>query len=218
MKLRFIAILLLVLLIMSVTACSKSTVNRRTNVLSTPTEYVSKEPEEIDLLPVPLDTDKLVVELLDDLVEPVSNDEQDDYDAAYDLLKSSEFKKSLKLFKTFILKYPDSFLSDDAQNMIGTCYRDSKQYEDALNAYAHVILKYPNSSSIARAYYNIAYTYKYCLNKPDKAINYYVGCLRNVRSADKLILGHSYEELKMDSDIDVKLGSDVDPDIIKYWN
>lgn len=230
MKVRTTVILISVLIAILLTACSNGgtrpeplssspAVSRGCGPYTSATDNARKK-SEINELPVPSKSDKLVVELLDALDEPlVTDNEQKEYDAANDQFMKSDFLDSIKSFTDFIAKYPQSTLADDAQKMIGACYIDLYQYDDALNAFAKVILQYPNSSSIASAYYNIGYIYNYCLDDPDKSINYYIEALRNVRASDSFVLENSVETLKSISDIDVELGRSADPEYdLKHYN
>ena len=112
------------------------------------------------------------------------------------------------------MDHPDSDLADEAQKGIGDCYSDLEQPEQALEAYAKVIIDYPQSSSVCSSYYNIAYIYRVELNEPDTAIPYYILCLNNVHQSDSLIMNRSIKVLEELTDIVITTASSDSTDDI----
>jgi tol-pal system protein YbgF len=81
------------------------------------------------------------------------------YDAAYQLMRSSQFNASREGFEKFLEKYPDDTLSDNAQYWIGELYLVQKQHREALMAFGKVLTKWPTSSKVPPSLLKIGYAF-----------------------------------------------------------
>ena len=82
-----------------------------------------------------------------------------DYQAAFSLLKNSQYDRSIAAFKKFLATYPDSPLAENAQYWLGEAHYVNKSYQDALNAFHTVSEKYPQSRKLADALLKTGYCY-----------------------------------------------------------
>ena len=172
-----------------------------------------KEAEEdyIRKIKLPELPDSITVSLKDNVeTDEVSAKEQEDFNSAYELLGYSENKESIAEFLMFIDNYPDSDLCDDAQFYIGMNYNELGKHRKAANAYAKVIVNYPNSSLISAAYEKIAFLYRYEFGKNDEALAYYVACLENLKMDDWYLLNTAVRAVKELSDIEFRLSYDYE--------
>ncbi len=90
------------------------------------------------------------------------------YQAAFALLKDSQYDKSIAAFQQFLGSYPDSALADNAQYWLGEAYYVNKAYAEALAAFQRVIDKYPQSRKQPDALLKIGYC-RYELKQWDEA-------------------------------------------------
>ena len=82
----------------------------------------------------------------------VPSDVERAYREAYEALQAANLDGARKMFLSFLEKYPDTPLSDNAQFWIGEIYFKNHQYEAAILAYEDVIKKYPDSNKLPDAY------------------------------------------------------------------
>jgi len=95
-----------------------------------------------------------------------------EYNEAYKSFTENRFAKSLLLFTSFIEKYPNSALTDNAYFWIGEAYFKQAEYKLALDEYLKLVNKFPTGSKAAEAMLKIAVTYE-LLKNPEEAIKYY---------------------------------------------
>jgi tol-pal system protein YbgF len=82
-----------------------------------------------------------------------------DYQAAFSLLKNSQYDRSIAAFKKFLATYPQSPLAENAQYWLGEAYYVNKSYQEALSSFHQVSQKYPQSRKLADALLKTGYCY-----------------------------------------------------------
>lgn len=93
--------------------------------------------------------------------------QQQEYDAAFDLMKQGLYDRAIKAFRTFLTKYPDSGLADNAQYWVAEGNYVLRNYKLALEEFTKVIND-PQSSKTPDAMLKIGYVH-YELGAYDKA-------------------------------------------------
>jgi len=94
--------------------------------------------------------------------------EQQEYDAAFALIKQGYYDRAAKAFQQFIAKYPNSTLADNAQYWVGETSYVVRNFRGAIDEYNKVIERYPNSDKAPDALLKIGYS-QYELGQLDKA-------------------------------------------------
>jgi tol-pal system protein YbgF len=79
------------------------------------------------------------------------------YQAAFALLKNSQYDQAIGAFHQFLETYPDSSLADNAQYWLGEAYYVNKTYPEALNAFQRVVSRYPQSRKVPDALLKVGY-------------------------------------------------------------
>jgi tol-pal system protein YbgF len=79
------------------------------------------------------------------------------YQAAFELLKQGRYDQASMAFRQFMVAFPDSSLSDNAQYWLAETHYVSQSYEDALTAFQIVLDEYPNSRKLPDALLKIGY-------------------------------------------------------------
>ena len=79
------------------------------------------------------------------------------YQAAFALLKNSQYDQAIAAFQQFVTTYPDSSLADNAHYWLGEAYYVNKDFSDALAAFQRVIDKYPQSRKVPDAMLKVGY-------------------------------------------------------------
>jgi len=102
-----------------------------------------------------------------DLTEPVateipvrpvlSGSDQDNYQAAFDLLKNGQYMGSAEAFRQFLVVFPSSPLADNAQYWLAETYYVQRQFTTALPAFELVVNSYPNSIKLPDALLKIGF-------------------------------------------------------------
>ena len=93
--------------------------------------------------------------------------QQQEYDAAFGLMKQGLYEKAIKAFREFLAKYPTSGLADNAQYWIAEGNYVLRNYKLALEEFTKV-LGYANSGKLPDAMLKIGYVH-YELGAYDKA-------------------------------------------------
>ncbi|HCU54177.1 MAG TPA: tol-pal system protein YbgF [Gammaproteobacteria bacterium] len=93
--------------------------------------------------------------------------QQQEYDAAFGLMKQGLYEKAIKAFRSFLVKYPDSGLADNAQYWIAEGNYVLRNYKLALEEFTKV-LSYNKSVKTPDAMLKIGYVH-YELGAYDKA-------------------------------------------------
>ena len=79
------------------------------------------------------------------------------YQAAFELLKQGRYKEASAALTQFMVEFPDSDLSDNAQYWLAETYYVSQNFNKALPAFTLVVDKYPKSRKIPDALLKIGY-------------------------------------------------------------
>jgi len=79
------------------------------------------------------------------------------YQAAFELLKQGRYKEASAALKQFMIAFPDSSLSDNAQYWLAETYYVSQSYGKARKEFTVVVEKYPQSRKIPDALLKIGY-------------------------------------------------------------
>ncbi len=79
------------------------------------------------------------------------------YQAAFDLLKASQYDRAIAAFQSFLATYPNSQLADNAQYWLGEAYYVNRSFPEALAAFQHLIESYPQSRKVADSLLKIGY-------------------------------------------------------------
>ena len=90
---------------------------------------------------------------------PVVSSAQDDYDIAFAHLRAGRFLESARAFESFIQKFPDNELTDNAYYWLGESYYVKRQYPQALSAFQSLTENFPNSSKAPDSWLKIGYSY-----------------------------------------------------------
>ena len=99
---------------------------------------------------------------------PASAVQQQEYEAAFDLMKQGNYERAIKFFRTFVAKYPDSALVDNAQYWIAEGTYVLRNYRLALEEFTKVLTLYPRSPKAGDALLKVGYV-QYELGAYDKA-------------------------------------------------
>jgi tol-pal system protein YbgF len=81
------------------------------------------------------------------------------YQAAFGLLKNSQFDQAIGAFQQFLATYPDSSLADNAQYWLGEAFYVNKSFPEALTAFQRVATQYPQSRKVPDALLKAGYCY-----------------------------------------------------------
>lgn len=94
--------------------------------------------------------------------------EQEQYDAAFRLLKQGLYERAAQAFRAFIAQHPQSALADNAQYWIGEAYYVTRHFRAAREEFAKVAARYPASPKVPDALLKVGYCH-YELAEWDKA-------------------------------------------------
>jgi len=79
------------------------------------------------------------------------------YEAAFALLKDSQYDQATAAFKQFLISFPDSSYADNAQYWLGETYYVNRNFTDSLAAFQSVVDKYPQSRKVPDAMLKVGY-------------------------------------------------------------
>ncbi len=105
----------------------------------------------------------LTNELLVEEEEPVPvspvlpGSDQDNYQAAFNLLRDGGYEESAGAFNQFLAVFPSSPLADNAQYWLAETFYVQRQYMTALPAFQRVIDEFPSSSKLPDALLKIGF-------------------------------------------------------------
>jgi len=85
------------------------------------------------------------------------SDDKTSYQAAFDLLKNSQYDRAIVAFQKFLLAFPGSQLADNAQYWLGETYYVNRSFAEAQDAFQRVVDKYPDSRKRPDALLKIGY-------------------------------------------------------------
>jgi tol-pal system protein YbgF len=86
-----------------------------------------------------------------------SVDDKVSYQAAFDLLKDSQYDRAIAAFQSFLTTYPNSQLADNGQYWLGEAYYVNKSFPEALAAFQRLVENYPQSRKLPDALLKIGY-------------------------------------------------------------
>jgi len=84
-------------------------------------------------------------------------DDKAAYQAAFALLKESQYDRAIAAFQKFLGSFSDSSLADNAQYWLGEAYYVNKSFPEAQTAFQRVVDKYPQSRKRPDALLKIGY-------------------------------------------------------------
>lgn len=90
---------------------------------------------------------------------PPGANQQQEYEAAFDLMKQGNYERAIKAFRRFIATYPDSALADNAQYWIAEANYVLRNYKLALEEFSKVLALYPRSPKAPASLLKIGYVY-----------------------------------------------------------
>lgn len=90
------------------------------------------------------------------------------YRDAFGLLKAGKYDESIEAFNLFLLDYPNSEYSDNAQYWLGETYFVKQEYAPAIDEYRKLIANHPASKKQSHALLKIGYSFQR-LGELDKA-------------------------------------------------
>ena len=73
------------------------------------------------------------------------------YKRAFDAYRHGEIAKAVKIFSSFVSRYPKHELADNALYWIGECYYDQRDFSTARTYFTRVITDYPSSNKVPDA-------------------------------------------------------------------
>lgn len=82
---------------------------------------------------------------------------QENYDAAFELIKEQRYDMAVLAFQQFLVTYPDSERAANAQYWLAEAYYVTDRFEEALSAFEAVRKNYPGSSKDADALLKVGY-------------------------------------------------------------
>lgn len=85
--------------------------------------------------------------------------EQQDYEAAFNLLRQSQYAAAIKAFREFLQRYPDGELAANALYWIGEACYVTRDFQTALLELNKLITTYPQSEKVPDALLKIGYTH-----------------------------------------------------------
>lgn len=86
-----------------------------------------------------------------------SGSDKDAYQAAFNLLKDSEYDRAIAAFQKFLVTFPDSALADNAVYWLGEAYYVNKSFPEAQAAFQRVLDRFPQSRKRPDAMLKIGY-------------------------------------------------------------
>ncbi len=81
------------------------------------------------------------------------------YDTAFQALKELRYADAAEEFSTFLGRYPQSDLADNAQYWLGESYYVTRNYEIALEAFQGLLTNYPQSLKVPDCLLKVGYTH-----------------------------------------------------------
>ena len=85
--------------------------------------------------------------------------EQQEYDAAFALLKQGQYERASKRFRDFIRAHPKSPLADNAQYWVGESAYVVRNFKQALSEFSKVVQSHPDSPKAPDAMLKVGYCY-----------------------------------------------------------
>ncbi|MBT8079747.1 MAG: tol-pal system protein YbgF [Gammaproteobacteria bacterium] len=83
--------------------------------------------------------------------------DQDNYRAAFELLKEQRYEPAAMAFDQFLISFPDSQLAENAQYWLAESYYVTGEFEKALADFERVIREYPGARKVPDALLKMGY-------------------------------------------------------------
>lgn len=83
--------------------------------------------------------------------------DQDNYRAAFELLKEQRYEQAAMAFRQFLITYPDSQLADNAQYWLAESYYVTDEFSEALDQFTIVVDRHPRSRKVPDALLKMGY-------------------------------------------------------------
>ena len=129
-------------------------------------EPVPESPAEVEsAAPAPAGDGEAAVEGVAE-VDPIR--EQQDYQAAFNLLKSGRYDDAAKAFRNFLVTYPGGDFVDNAHYWLGETYYVTRHFEAALQEFEGLIAHFPQSPKLTHAMLKVGYIH-HELGRPEQA-------------------------------------------------
>lgn len=90
---------------------------------------------------------------------PNPEQEQADYQKAFDLLKNGRYDDAIAAFHDMLGNYPGGRLADNAQYWIGEAHFAARRFREAADEFGKVINNYPQSSKVPDAMLKLGFSY-----------------------------------------------------------
>ncbi|MGH8119076.1 MAG: tol-pal system protein YbgF [Gammaproteobacteria bacterium] len=84
---------------------------------------------------------------------------QAEYQQAFSLLKQAQYDKAIGAFNDFLVQYPQSQYSENAQYWLGETYFVTRRYNEAITEYMKLLTNYPQSQKASNSLLKIGYSY-----------------------------------------------------------
>jgi len=84
--------------------------------------------------------------------------DRENYEAAFELLKQQQYQAAGAAFGQFLVSFPESQLTDNAQYWLAESYYVTDQFEEALSQFQVVLSRYPRSRKLPDALLKIGYS------------------------------------------------------------
>ncbi len=81
------------------------------------------------------------------------------YQAAFDLLRNSQYDRAITAFQSFLATYSTSPLADNAQYWLGEAYYVNRSYPESLAAFQRVVTNYPQARKLPDALLKMGFCY-----------------------------------------------------------
>lgn len=102
------------------------------------------------------------------VAEVETQQEHDDYERAFNLLKEGRYDLAVEAFKAFVQTYPKGRYTDNAQYWLGEANYVQRNFKAALAEFEQVVNNFPNSPKRPDALLKMGYTYQ-ALGDNDRA-------------------------------------------------
>lgn len=86
-----------------------------------------------------------------------SGSDRDNYQAAFELLKEQRYEPAASAFQQFLVTFPDSELTDNAQYWLAESHYVTQKFDKALRDFKVVIDQYPKSRKVPDALLKMGY-------------------------------------------------------------
>ncbi len=92
-------------------------------------------------------------------VQELTQDAQEAYHEAFNLLRVRNYRQAAKKFSAFLRTFPDSPLAANSQYWLGECYYGQRRFEEAIDEFERVFAFYPSSNKVPASLLKIGYSH-----------------------------------------------------------